>query len=347
MITINDVYNEIDRIEAAKEAIEGAIEERGIEVPGNSLLGDLPPLIRQIPGPVQADWDEDDPNAPDFIKNKPTIPPAPGTLDTNNEDSQPVSENESLGGDVKLHKISKTGSYSDLVNKPNIPSAQVQSDWDEADDTRPDFIKNKPTIPAAQIQSDWGQSNSEAKDFIKNKPTIPAAQVQSDWSESDSEKKSFIKNKPTIPAAQVQSDWAEQDSAKVEFIKNKPTIPTVPVISTNIAADKNSNTKTASPKAVYDEVHPAVQNSQPAGGMNPNVLYNFGQLVGNTTFLLAAISDAAIVNHYYWVFDTPAIVPIIIWPSGISWFGGGEPQILANKHYEISVLNGFGIAIEI
>jgi hypothetical protein len=295
MATINDVYNEIDRIEAAKEAIEGAIEERGIEVPGNSRLGDLPPLIRQIPGPVQADWNEDDPNAPDFIKNKPTIPPAPGTLDTNNEDSQPVSENESLGGDVKLHKISKTGSYSDLVDKPNIPSAQVQSDWDEADDTRPDFIKNKPTIPAAQIQSDWEQSNSEAKDFIKNKPTIP----------------------------------------------------TVPVISTNIAADKNSNTKTASPKAVYDEVHPAVQNSQPAGGMNPNVLYNFGQLVGNTTFLLAAISDAAIVNHYYWVFDTPAIVPTIIWPSGISWFGGGEPQILANKHYEISVLNGFGIAIEI
>lgn len=320
MATINDVYNEIDRIEAAKEAIEGAIEERGIEVPGDALLGDLPPLIRQIPGPVQADWNEDDPDAPDYIKNKPTIPSAPGTLDTNNEGSQEVSGSESLSGNVKLHKISKTGRYSDLLDKPNIPSAQIQSNWDESDDTRPDFIKNKPTIPAAQIQSDWEQSNSEAKDFIKNKPTIPAAQVQSDWDEADSQ--------------------------KPEFIKNKPTIPTVPQMSTNVAADKNSNDKTASAKAVYDEVHPEVQSVQPAGGMLPNILYNFGQLSGNTTFSLGAVV-AGIVNHYYWMFDTAATAPTITWPSGLSWFGGSAPEIGANKHYEISVLNGIAIAMEV
>lgn len=35
-------------------------------------------------------------------------------------------------------------------------------------------LDNKPTIPAAQIQSDWNQSNNAALDFIKNKPTIPS-----------------------------------------------------------------------------------------------------------------------------------------------------------------------------
>jgi hypothetical protein len=35
-------------------------------------------------------------------------------------------------------------------------------------------LSNKPTIPAAQIQSDWNQSDSSALDFIKNKPTIPS-----------------------------------------------------------------------------------------------------------------------------------------------------------------------------
>ena len=29
----------------------------------------------------------------------------------------------------------------------NIPEAQVQSDWNQADDTKADYIKNKPSIP--------------------------------------------------------------------------------------------------------------------------------------------------------------------------------------------------------
>lgn len=54
-------------------------------------------------------------------------------------------------------------------------------------------------IPDAQIQSDWNQTNSARKDYIKNKPTIPAEQIQSDWNQSDSTKKDYIKNKPNIP----------------------------------------------------------------------------------------------------------------------------------------------------
>lgn len=34
-------------------------------------------------------------------------------------------------------------------------------------------LTDKPTIPDAQIQSDWNQTNTGAKDFIKNKPAIP------------------------------------------------------------------------------------------------------------------------------------------------------------------------------
>jgi len=40
-------------------------------------------------------------------------------------------------------------------------------------------ILNKPTIPAAQIQSDWNQSDNTALDFIKNKPTIGGGTVES------------------------------------------------------------------------------------------------------------------------------------------------------------------------
>ena len=75
--------------------------------------------------------------------------------------------------------------------------ANVQSNWDETDSDSPQFIQNKPTIPAAQVNADWNATEGVAE--ILNKPTIPAAQVQSDWNQTDSDAVDFIKNKPTIP----------------------------------------------------------------------------------------------------------------------------------------------------
>lgn len=46
-----------------------------------------------------------------------------------------------------LATVASTGSYTDLINKPTIPDAQIQSDWNQADTTAKDYIKNKPTIP--------------------------------------------------------------------------------------------------------------------------------------------------------------------------------------------------------
>lgn len=125
-------------------------------------------------------------------------------------------------------------------------------------------------------------------------------------------------------------------------------IPTVPTISNNIATDKASTDKTASPKAVYDEIHPAVGSSQPSGGMLPNVLYNLGTLTGTVTLSMATAADSSIANHWYWTFDTSSTAPTITWPAAItSWFGGSAPTINASKHYEISVLGGIGVAMEV
>ena len=79
---------------------------------------------------------ETDPTVPAWAKaaNKPTytaaevgalpdtttIPAAPGTLNTNNSIPQAVSSSESLSGTISLHKVSKTGSYGDLNNRPTL-----------------------------------------------------------------------------------------------------------------------------------------------------------------------------------------------------------------------------------
>ena len=49
----------------------------------------------------------------------------------------------------------------------------VQSDWDQTDSTKDDYIKNKPSIPSAQVNSDWNASSGVAQ--ILNKPTLGTA----------------------------------------------------------------------------------------------------------------------------------------------------------------------------
>ena len=54
------------------------------------------------------------------LENKPI-------LNTNNSTAQTVNSNEEISGTINLHKVSKTGSYSDLLNKPSldfIPTSQ-------------------------------------------------------------------------------------------------------------------------------------------------------------------------------------------------------------------------------
>ena len=94
-------------------------------------------------------YTETDPTVPAWAKasTKPTytaaevgalpdttiIPDAPGTLNTNNSTAQTVSSSESFSRTIKLHKISKTGSYNDLLNKPTIPAVDIALTNNEID----------------------------------------------------------------------------------------------------------------------------------------------------------------------------------------------------------------------
>lgn len=150
--------------------------------------------------------------------------------------------------------VATSGDYNDLSNKPSIPAAQVNSDWNAASGVAE--ILNKPSnlvqdanyvhtdenftssektklsgIAAGaevNVQADWNESNSSSDAYIQNKPTIPAAQVNADWNASSGVAE--ILNKPTIPAAQVNSDW--NAASGVAEILNKPTIlPYKPVVA--------------------------------------------------------------------------------------------------------------------
>ena len=106
---------------------------------------------------VQSDWAETDDQSMSYIKNKP-----------------------------ELSSVATSGNYDDLLNKPTIPNAQVNSDWNS--ETGVSQILNKPTL---SIVATSGSYND-----LLNKPTIPDAQVNSDWNASSGI--SQILNKPNM-----------------------------------------------------------------------------------------------------------------------------------------------------
>ena len=151
---------------------------------------------------VQADWNQTDDTQVDYIKNKPS-----------------------------LATVATSGDYDDLTNKPTIPAAQVNADWNAVSGVAQ--ILNKPTIPPQQ----WFGTQAEYDLIDPKDPNViynieGSDNVQADWNQSDSSADDYIKNKPTIPAAQVQTDWNQSDTTAVDYIKNKPTIPTVPAMAT-------------------------------------------------------------------------------------------------------------------
>lgn len=93
--------------------------------------------------------------------------------------------------DATLHSVAKSGNYSELNNKPTIPAAQVNSDWNAASGVAQ--ILNKPTIPAAQVNSDWNAVSGISQ--ILNKPTI-ITPVNADWNSVSG--LSQILNKPAL-----------------------------------------------------------------------------------------------------------------------------------------------------
>ena len=86
---------------------------------------------------VQSDWNATTGLA--VILNKPTIPSAPGTLTTTATTAQSTATNEALTGNISLHKVSKTGSYNDLTDKPTIPTVPA---WATAS-TKPTYTANE------------------------------------------------------------------------------------------------------------------------------------------------------------------------------------------------------------
>lgn len=79
-------------------------------------------------------------------------------------------------------------------------------------------LTDKPTIPAAQVQSDWNQTNTSAVDYIKNKPTFATVATTGDYDD--------LTDKPDLSIYAQSADLATvATTGSYDDLVDKPTIP--------------------------------------------------------------------------------------------------------------------------
>lgn len=198
---------------------------------------------------VQADWNQSDESADDYIKNKPSIPAAQVQSDWNQTNSSAAdyikNKPANLVQDPNYAHTDNNFTNNDKGKLDGIETGaekNVQADWNQTDSSADDYIKNKPSIPQ-QVQSDWAEANSTDPSYIQNKPNL--ATVATSGSYND------LSDKPDIPSQQVQSDWAETDTTNPAYIKNKPAaMETKPLVAgTNIEFVSGNDSVTINAKA--------------------------------------------------------------------------------------------------
>lgn len=104
-----------------------------------------------------------------------------------------------------LATVATSGSYNDLEDKPTIPAAQVNSDWNASSGVAE--ILHKPQLAAVATTGDYGD--------LSNTPSIPEPQVNSDWNADSGVAK--ILNKPELAPVATSGNYSD--------LAGKPSIP--------------------------------------------------------------------------------------------------------------------------
>ena len=123
---------------------------------------------------IQSDWNQSDSTKKDYIKNKPDVYEKPSTGIPSTDLSSAVQT--SLGkADTALQTETDptVPSWAKASSKPSYTASEVGALPDDTPLFSGDYndLTNKPTIPAAQVQSDWNATTGMG--VILNKPTIP------------------------------------------------------------------------------------------------------------------------------------------------------------------------------
>ena len=103
-----------------------------------------------------------------------------------------LSNSGTLTGQIAIGSGGGTSDYNDLSNKPQINSVTLSGNKTTSDlNISYNDLDDKPTIPAAQVNSDWNAVSGVAE--ILNKPTLAAVATSGSYND--------LIDKPAIPTS--------------------------------------------------------------------------------------------------------------------------------------------------
>ena len=350
---------------ASPKAVKTFVEGKGYGtyskpsggIPATDLASAVQTSLGKADTALQS-YTETDPTVPAWAKasSKPTytasevgalpsttvIPDAPGTLNTDNSTAQTASSSEALSGTIKLHKVSKTGSYNDLLNKPTIPTISLNG----SSTTSASFYA--PTSAGTQgyvLTSNgsgaptWAEPSGGGGDvFVATYGTTTYADILAAYNGGST----VVLTKAgsgTYGAYQTQiGTLAFVDTAFQTIVFIGGTYQTLSGKNAlYIYRVVSSATWTETEYTPTFQRERSVSTSKPSGGFVANTIYDLGTLTGSQTFSLATNSSTTICVEWVWSFVTGSTAPTITWPSGLTWEGGSAPTVSPNSLYEISV----------
>lgn len=200
-----------------------------------------------------------------------------------------------------LKTVAFTGSYNDLTNKPTIPAAQVNSDWNAVSGIAQ--ILNKPTIPSVNDATLTIKRNgTQVQTFTANQGTDATADISvptalSDLSDDTTHRLVTDTEKGTWGKAQYLAicDTAAGTVAKVVTVPNftltTGTTIAVYFLNKNTVASPTLNVNSTGAKSIYMNNAAATASNLPGGWV---LLYYDGSRyqTGNTSNWLQASYSA-------------------------------------------------------
>lgn len=305
--------------------------------------------------PVQADWQQTDDTAVDYIKNKPDlnmyVPKmdsdgrgnmsiyTQGTITMTLADEQGTVIQGGTFGAGGWSVYSPQGRFQTFGNSIYRGAMGFDHDsvvWEKTATSQiPSATTSSPGLMSAEDKGKLDAlptATKLAQELEGKADSADLAAVATSGSYND------LTDKPTIPAAQVQSDWNETDTTSKTYIKNKPTIPTVP---TNVSAFNNDAGYLTSNNAsnTYEKKLTFTSLSSTSYTATGNYYYRHTNTVSNLTVTLPSsksAGDMVVVN-----FTAGSSPSVSLSGNGTTVKYHGDYAITASKMNEIvCVYNG-------
>lgn len=234
---------------------------------------------------------------------------------------------DEIEGKPDFADVATSGSYNDLSNKPTIPAAQVNADWNASSGVAQ--ILNKPTIPDVTGKADKVASATNghlaglnASGNLTDSGIVPSTLVYQGANQGTVPSVSFNPETDTVHVtAQTLYDAQKQQARQNIGAAGVNDIVGIPIVNHG-TSDKGTSSTSYS--------------------IAPNTLHVWGEV--DALYLSLTTGEVGYVQEYMIQFTSGSTATTLSLPNTLKWINNVTPSDIEADHvYQISIMNGIGV----